>query len=457
MNYNFDDDDDSLLIGTLDLNNRQDPIYDGRRQRKQITRRYIDHSQAFSLYKQHLPFNNFDQFPQNIPDQFRFLEPCFVYQTSATSITSKFIRAATNKKIKSGVNAMAWQPDGKRLVAGYQSGIVTLWNGVGFQFENILQRHDLGCAILDLIWSHNGDFMLTVDPKNLLKVWQSNYDVIEQWKIHADNNHVRQLCFSPSDRKFASCSDDTTVKIWDLSTRSEERTIENGINVCTVDWHPCRSLIASGTKDGAIRIADPRTGTILSRLNLHKNATMKVQWNQNGYWILSCGRDSTVRLIDTRMMSEMMTFQGHEKDVYTVSWHPTQPELFVSGSYNGEMIWWCVGNERPVYALTTAHQQAITQLRYHPLGHILASTGKEGMVKFWVRNRAGDDVTKSSNETNSEHIVLQADSKQLDIPGLPSHQTIFDDKETENPNEEEMVEIIPQQPHENEEEENEEN
>lgn len=210
-----------------------------------------------------------------------------------------------------------------------------------------------------------------------------------------------------------------------MSTRSEERTIENGINVYTVDWHPCRSIISTGTKNGDVRLADPRTGSILSRLNIHKGTVMKVQWNQNGYWLLSCGKDSTVRLTDIRMMSEMMTFQGHDKDVYTVSWHPTQQELFVSGGYTGEMHWWCVGNERPIYSLKTAHSQAINQLRYHPLGHILASTGKEGMVKFWVRNRAGDDVTKSSNEAGLDHSVIQTDSAQLDIPGLPSYNSVF--------------------------------
>lgn len=443
MNYNFDDsDEDNLQFGTMESNNRQNLIFDARRARPEMTRRYIDHSQAFTIYKECLPFNNYVQFPQNIPDQFRFLEPTFVYKTLATSLTSKFINAKVDKKMKSGINAMSWQPNGGRLVAGYQGGFIILWNGLHFKFENPIPCNDLNCAIIDLIWSHNGDFMLTVDQRNLLKVWQSNFNVIEQWNIHAENNPVRQLCFSPSDRKFATCSDDTTVKIWDLSTQTEEKTIENGINVFSVDWHPCRSLIASGTKDGAVRLADPRTGTILSRLMIHKNAVMKVQWNQNGNWILSCGKDSTVRLIDTRMMTEMMTFQGHEKDVYTIAWHPTQQELFVSGGYTGEMHWWCVGSERPIYSLTTAHSQAINQLRYHPLGHILASAGKEGIIKFWVRNRAGNDVTKSSTqiEANLEHSVIQANSSQIDIPGLPSYNSVFHIENDEH-NDEEVEKI----------------
>jgi polyadenylation factor subunit 2 len=63
---------------------------------------------------------------------------------------------------------MSWQSNGRRLVAGYQSSLVTLWNGTSFQFDIILPRHQV--AITDLIWSNAGDYMLSVDDSLLLKV-----------------------------------------------------------------------------------------------------------------------------------------------------------------------------------------------------------------------------------------------------------------------------------------------
>jgi polyadenylation factor subunit 2 len=35
-----------------------------------------------------------------------------------------------------------WTPEGRRLITGSHSGEFTLWNGLTFNFETILQAHD---------------------------------------------------------------------------------------------------------------------------------------------------------------------------------------------------------------------------------------------------------------------------------------------------------------------------
>lgn len=40
---------------------------------------------------------------------------------------------------------MAWTPEGRRLVTGASSGEFTLWNGLTFNFETILQVSNCEC------------------------------------------------------------------------------------------------------------------------------------------------------------------------------------------------------------------------------------------------------------------------------------------------------------------------
>lgn len=74
----------------------------------------------------------------------------------------------------------------------------------------------------------------------------------------------------------------------------------------------------------------------------------KVKWNPiNGNWLLSASRDHTIRLFDIRSMKEPVSLQGHRKDVFSLAWHPTHERLFASGSFDGELAFWLVGNNDP--------------------------------------------------------------------------------------------------------------
>jgi polyadenylation factor subunit 2 len=80
-----------------------------------------------------------------------------------------------------------------------------------------------------------------------------------------------------------------------------------------------------------------------------------VKWNQNGNWLLSASRDQLVKLFDLRMMKEIQTFRGHNKEVTgkptklsnnflkAVAWHPFHEDFFVSGGFDGALIYWRVG------------------------------------------------------------------------------------------------------------------
>ena len=75
--------------------------------------------------------------------------------------------------------------------------------------------------------------------------------------------------FCPTDTKFATCSDDGTVRIWDFLRCCEERILRgHGADVKGVDWHPTRALVVSGSKDSQqpIKLWDPKTGQSIATM-----------------------------------------------------------------------------------------------------------------------------------------------------------------------------------------------
>jgi polyadenylation factor subunit 2 len=69
--------------------------------------------------------------------------------------------------------------------------------------------------------------MISGDDSGLIKYYQSNMNNLKVVQAHKES--VRDLTFSPTDSKFASCSDDGTIKIWSFANALEERVL-TGLN-----------------------------------------------------------------------------------------------------------------------------------------------------------------------------------------------------------------------------------
>ncbi|KIZ00050.1 hypothetical protein MNEG_7910 [Monoraphidium neglectum] len=142
-------------------------------------------------------------------------------------------------------------------------------------------------------------------------------------------------------------------------------------------------------------------------------------WNQNGNWLLSVSRDQTLKVWDVRTMKELQTLQGHSRDVLSAEWHPIHEDVCVSGSFDGTLCHWLVGQAEPQAVVTGAHDSSIWALAYHPLGHVLASAGGDASIKFWCRQRPGDPWQDTKLKEQQEGATSYA-AAASEAPGLRS-------------------------------------
>lgn len=151
---------------------------------------------------------------------------------------------------------------------------------------------------------------------------------------------------------------------------------------------------------------------------------MDLKWNDNGNWLVTASRDHLLKLFDLRnLREEVQVFRGHKKEASAVSWHPVHEGLFCSGGSDGSILFWNVGSDKEVGAIDTAHDSIVWTLAWHPLGHILCSGSNDHTIKFWTRNRPGDQMRDKYN-LNTLPASLQAleeceiDEHNITIPGM---------------------------------------
>lgn len=331
----------------------------------------------------------------------------------ADTIPVKHLHSSLNK-IKHPVNVVRWTPEGRRLLTASTSGEFTLWNGTGFNFETIMQAHD--AAIRALEYSHGDDWLISADHDGLVKYWQPNFNNVQSINAHADP--IRDLAFSPNDSKFVTASDDATLKVFDFALGTMESKLEgHGWDAKSVDWHPTKGLLASGSKDHLVKLWDPRTSRCLTTLHGHKSTITKVLFERvRGSCLATSARDQTARVFDLRMMRDICLLKGHDKDISTLAWHPIHANLLSTGGMDGALFHYLLDSPNtpagqpltvapydspdptttpaqsiwPMHKISYAHDYAIWSLDWHPLGHILASGSNDRITRFWSRARPGD-------------------------------------------------------------------
>lgn len=376
--------------------NRLNMLLDGRRLRKPVLRKSIDFNSTILRHLQTRIYQrNYKDLHDTIPtmDSYKELEPVFSYSNPAQAFCTKYVHTSMNK-FRCPIHVCVWTPDGRRLITGSHTGELTLWNGKEFNFEHLEEAHDN--PIRSMVWSWDDTWMVTADDAGKIKYWQSSMTNVKVFQGHQES--IRDISFAPTSKKFATCSDDRTISVWDFETYTREQSLTgHGWDVKTVQWHPTKGLISSGSKDNMVKLWDPRSGKNLCSLHGHNNTVTKVRWNKNGMWFVTASRDQVLKMWDIRTLKWFKSYKGHKREVTCVEWHPSEEQVFCSGSFDGSILYWMVESPDPQAEICGAHDHSVWSLAWHPLGHLLASCSNDKTTRFWARNRPGDEMKDKYN------------------------------------------------------------
>ena len=162
------------------------------------------------------------------------------------------------------------------------------------------------------------------------------------------DGHVRSVAYSPDGKQIASCSYDSTVRVWDVSTGSRIRTFSadrwifslafspDGTQIAsdkglwdlstgsftphnfgklsdTVAFSPDGRYLASGSA-AECQIWDASTLQSILRLVGHTNFVRSVAFFPDGKKIMSASWDNTIRVWDVDLLEERGEMDGWQSD-----------------------------------------------------------------------------------------------------------------------------------------------
>ena len=214
---------------------------------------------------------------------------------------------------------------------------------------------------------------------NTIKLWNWRENTVKDLMAHKDK--VNSVVFSPDGKLLVSGSEDSTIKIWDVSqwetieTR-EPITVRMFSPVHTVVFHPDGQLIATSGRHA--KLLDTTNQAEIATLQ-HDDWVWTVAFSGDGsYLATDDGVGTTVKVWNIQQKQITTILEGHTSDINFVKFSPANQTL-ASSAWDGEIKLWSTSNWEP---LGTLHTNGTAALDFSPDGKTLASGGSEE-VGLW--------------------------------------------------------------------------
>lgn len=319
------------------------------------------------------------------------------------------------------LNALALSPDGKVIVAGGSDGRAWSWDA---ESGTLKAARNLGTGAINYLAfapdgrtvasASNDHCVLLLDPATLR----------ERGQFHYPGGPMNSLAFNRDGRALAAGSSwSGRIILWDRTmTMRFHRPVLLGhdSNVESLSFSPDDTLLASGGRDGRVKLWDIRSGGLLASMEGQAGRIWCVTFAPDGARLATARQDGIIKLWNVhrddhrtiRMLAETKNRTAKNWAEFLPSWLAFAPDgqTLLTRTSNGELQRWSVLSGRraepagePVFSATSPALSSRSRL----------ASVEGGGRDLRVQNLSGGAMQVYRHEHPISYIAISSNGEQV--------------------------------------------
>ncbi|KAF8335143.1 WD40-repeat-containing domain protein [Amanita rubescens] len=242
----------------------------------------------------------------------------------------------TDSQHNGPIFATRFSKSGHWLLTASLDGTTCLWNVSEKRLQRQYHCHTDGC--LNVAWLDDWTFASCGADSQIYIIQVDGGESIKTLSGH--ENEINEIRCNSTGTRLASCSDDTTARVWNIENISSSADSIPGFMasdvivlrghshaITTICWcpdHPpgTNQLIATSSFDGTARIWDSVTGECLKVLADHERPIFSMTFSPNGKWLATGSGDGWLHIysVESRLKRWSWHAGANKPGVFEIDW-----------------------------------------------------------------------------------------------------------------------------------------